>query len=58
MDLSYRNQSVNFFMKEVPIISIDLQSKSMDWFVYDSDLRHKRVEPQAQISYAMKDSLT
>ena len=29
--LSYRNQS------------IDLQSKSMDWFLYDSDLRHERV---------------
>ena len=29
--LSYRNQS------------IDLQSKSMDWFLYDTDLRHERV---------------
>ena len=29
--LSYRNQS------------IDLQSKSMDWFLYDRDLRHERV---------------
>ena len=29
--LSYRNQS------------IDLQSKLMDWFLYDSDLRHERV---------------
>ena len=29
--LSYRNQS------------IDLQSKSMDWFLYDNDLRHERV---------------
>ena len=32
MFLSYRNQS------------IDLQSKSMDWFPYDIDLRHERVE--------------
>ena len=23
--------------------SIDLQSKSMDWFLYDRDLRHERV---------------
>ena len=30
----YRNQS------------IDLQSKSMDWFLYDSGLRHKSVKKQ------------
>ena len=30
--LSYRNQS------------IDLYSKSMDWFLHDNDLRHKRVK--------------
>ena len=30
--LSYRNQS------------IDLQSKSMDWFLYDNDLHHERVK--------------
>ena len=29
--LSYRNQS------------IDLQSKTLDWFLYDRDLRHERV---------------
>ena len=29
--LSYRNQS------------IDLRSKSIDWFLYDNDLRHERV---------------
>ena len=32
MPLSYRNQS------------IDLLCKSMDWFLYDSGLRHKRVK--------------
>ena len=32
--LSYRNQS------------IDLQSKSMDWFLYDNGLRHERVKCQ------------
>ena len=32
--LSYRNQS------------IDLQSKSVDWFLYDTDLRHERVKEQ------------
>ena len=31
MSLSYRNHS------------IDLQDKSMDWFLYDRDLRHERV---------------
>ena len=30
--ISYRNQS------------IDLQSESMDWFLYDIDLRHERVK--------------
>ena len=30
--LSYRNQS------------IDLESKSMDWFLYDNGLRHERVK--------------
>ena len=29
--LSYRNQSIDF------------QSKSMDWFLYDNGLRHERV---------------
>ena len=33
--LSYRNQS------------IDLQSKSMDWFLYDNGLRHERVNKVA-----------
>ena len=32
MSLSYGNQS------------IDLQSKSMDWFLYDRDVRHERVK--------------
>ena len=38
--LSYRNKS------------IDLQSKSMDWFLYDRNLRHERVKPfQADYSF-------
>ena len=32
--LSYRNQS------------IDLQSKSMNWFLYDNGLRHERVKDE------------
>ena len=36
--LSYRNQS------------IDLQSKSMNWFLYDRDLRHERVNTFLWIS--------
>ena len=32
LPFSYRNQS------------IDLQSKSMDWFLYDNSLRHERVK--------------
>ena len=24
---------------------IGLQNKSMDWFLYDKDLRHERVDP-------------
>ena len=35
--LSYRNQS------------IDLQSKSVDWFLYDNSLRHERVNKVTQI---------
>ena len=34
-------------MTEAPIHtnqSIDLQSKSMDWFLYAKDLRHERVK--------------
>ena len=34
------------FMTEVSIIrnhSIDLQNKSIDWFLYDKNLRHERV---------------
>ena len=34
------------FMAEVSFIrnqSIDLQSKSMEWFLYDRDLRHERI---------------
>ena len=34
--ISYRNQS------------IDLLRKSMDWFLYDIDLRRERVKPQYQ----------
>ena len=41
-----REEHLNSFMMEVPFIknqSIDLQSKSMDWFLYDRDLRHERI---------------
>ena len=34
--LSYRNQS------------IDLLPKSMDWFLYDNDLRHEKVKKKQQ----------
>ena len=29
--------------------SIDLQSKSMDWFLYDRDFRRERVKPTSQM---------
>ena len=38
---------INSFMTEVPRYrnqSIDLLSKSVDWFLYDRDLRHERVK--------------
>ena len=38
--LSYRNQS------------IVLQSKSMDWFLYDNGLRHERVKIQERVKLA------
>ena len=37
---------INLFMSEAVIIQksvIDLQSKSIDWFLYDNGLRHERV---------------
>ena len=37
---------IKSFMTEVPTHrnqSIDLLRKSMDWFIYDKDLRHERV---------------
>ena len=37
----------NSIMTEIPIIqnqSIDLQSKSIDWFLYDRDIRLERVK--------------
>ena len=45
----YYRSLFNFFMTEVSIISyrnqsIDFQSKSMDRFLYDRDLRHERVK--------------
>ena len=41
------NKPFNSFMTEVPVYrnqSIDLQRKSMDWFLYDRDLHHERVK--------------
>ena len=36
--------TLNSFMTNVPIMwNPDLQSKSMDWFLYDRELRHERV---------------
>ena len=37
--LSYKNQS------------IDLQSKSIDWFLYDNGLRHERVKANSFANY-------
>ena len=39
-------ERLNSFMKEVPTIQkpdIDLQSESMDWFLYDRDFCHERI---------------
>ena len=43
----------NSFMIEFPLYrnhSIDLQSRSMNWFLYDRDLRHERVNYSKIIS--------
>ena len=40
--LSYRNQS------------IDLRSKSMDWFLYHNGLRHERVKSQSTCPFQIK----
>ena len=34
--------------------SIDLQSKSIDWFLYDRDLRHERVIYSVQTRYSFR----
>ena len=44
--VSYRNQS------------IDLQSKSIDWFLYNKDLRHKRVERVSKKLYVIHTNKT
>ena len=44
--LSYRNQST------------DLQSKSMDWFLYDNSLRHERNTEYGHFSCSDKNSLS
>ena len=41
-DATVNSKSVNSFMTEVAIIY--LLCKSMDWFLYDRDLRHERVK--------------
>ena len=38
----------NSFMTE----AIDLQSKSMDWFLYDIGLRHERVKMYVRSNYS------
>ena len=30
-------------------MEVPLQSKSMDWFLYDRDFRHERVKPNSSI---------
>ena len=44
--LSYRNQSIN------------LQSKSMEWFLYDNGFRHERVNWLSTLIYLLKMILT
>ena len=41
--LSYKNQSIDF------------QCKSMDWFLYDRDLRHERVNGTLKLLYSEVD---
>ena len=31
------------YVEEIVCVKIDLQSKSMDWFLHDKDLRHDKV---------------
>ena len=45
MPLSYRNQS------------IDLRSKSMDWFLYDNGLRHERVNSLLSIMLVLQTQI-
>ena len=54
--LEWQKQLFNSFMTEVPARnqSVDLSSKSMDWFLYGRDLRHERVKlTQNKIAMAL-----
>ena len=39
-----KNVSLNSLMTEVPVIKKPLLCKSMDWFLYDTNLHHERVK--------------
>ena len=64
LDSFFFSNIINIFMTEVPSNRnnwIDLLSKSIDWFVYDRDLRHQRIffigccwYTSSQISAALK----
>ena len=41
--MEYKMAIINFLTK-ASSLSFDLQSKSMDWFLYDNGLRHERVK--------------
>ena len=54
----YKSLIVNSFMTEAVLLSrnqsIDLQSKSMDWFPYDNGRRHERVKEKQGIMLHIK----
>ena len=52
-EIPERKSLFNPFITETVIIrnqSIDLQSKSIDWFLYDNDLRLERVNKVASLT--------
>ena len=52
-EIPERESLFNPFITETVIIrnqSIDLQSKSIDWFLYDNDLRLERVNKVASLT--------
>ena len=44
----------NSFMMEVPIMRKPIHCKSIDWFLYDTGLRHQRVKQENKMNFVLE----